>query len=163
MIRYLSEVGVVGFSDHEEYGEVDNAVVDDCVTYATNHIFGLLATRYAISAIANASILPELATIIACRTLCLRRGNPIPDSLEMRYQEIIARDGLLEEIAKGDVKLIDANGNILNSKGGFAPSFSNLTVDRRYRQENIRVVTGSSPMLPTRLEVDSQSRWPFDG
>lgn len=149
--RFLSSQGMLSFADD------DSDTVADCINYATVFLFGKLAHSYLASALPGASLLKEFANVIASRVLCTRRGNPVPESLEMRYQEIIARDGLLDQVAKLKLKLINDSGSIIAGKGSNAPVFSNLRVDRRYPNEQIRVVEGSSAQATSKLERDTAS------
>jgi phage gp36-like protein len=152
--RLLAAQGVVAFADHDENGVSDPLVVDDCIAFATAEICGRLLQRYEASVLSRAVVLTEYACVIAARALCTRRGNPVPDSIAVRYQEIIAPDGPLDQIAKGFLRMSDVNGNSVPQKRGFAPSHANLTVDRRFSEKSIRVVDGSSNMTSTALRRD---------
>ncbi len=147
--RFLSSQGIDSFSDG------DSDTVADCITYAAGLVLGKLATKYPLTYLAGSLLLIEYATIIAARTLCPRRGNPIPESLELLYQGIVSEGGFLDQIVAGQIKLIDASGNIIAAKGSFAPTMSNLRVDRRYPNERIRVVEQSSTNVQSKLERDS--------
>lgn len=151
MDRCLSAYGIIAFADHDSDGLSDPVVVDECIEYSIAEIIGKLVQRYEPAVLANVPVISEYATIIACRTLCTRRGNPVPEPLEMRYQEIIAVGGLLDQIASGKRLLIDADGNLVRPRGSFGPSFSNLTVDRGFNEKRIRVVDGASSMRTTLL------------
>lgn len=147
--RFLSSQGIASFSDD------DSQTVDDCISYAAGLILGKLAAKYVLSVLAGALLLTEWATVISARTLCTRRGNPIPESLELLYQGIIGDGGFLSEVVKGTTKLVDADGNIIAGKGSFAPTMSNLRIDRRYPNEQVRVVEQTSTNVQTTLERDS--------
>lgn len=159
MDRYLSAQGLVGFADHNDDGFDDDGVIDECILYASGFLLSPLVARYPVASMASAIMIPELATVIACRTLCTRRGNPIPESLEMRYQEIVKKDGLLDQIASGKLMLIDGNGNQVPGRGGYYPVHSNLQVDRRFTQEQIRVQQGSSSNFTSQAERDLTLRY----
>lgn len=143
MRELLSAQGVLAWSDHNQDGAEDVNIIPTCVNFASTFIGGKLAKRFPLIALATAYLIREFATVIACRTLCMRRGNPIPDSLEMRYQEIVQRDGLLDQVANGTLPLIDDEGELIVGRG-FAPTFSNLRVERRYPTQKIRVVQQTS-------------------
>lgn len=153
--RYMSIEGVLSFASHAEGYEDEDLVIDDCIAFADALIGGILSTKYPFNQLYRSPMLQEFATVIALRTLCVRRGNPIPESLELRYQEIVGRDGFLEMIHSGHMKLLDAQGNVIVGRGTSAPQMSNLTVDRRYPQEKIRVRANISTPTNTRLERDT--------
>lgn len=155
MERYLSQAGIVSFSDHDDDGVSDDGVANDSIQFANGFVMGKLASRFSNTALAQSPVITEITTVVAVRTLCLRRGNPVPDSLEMRYQEIVAPSGLFDQIIAGKIQLIDADGKAIAGRGGYHPTYSNLTVDRRFAAEQIRVEEASSFPLQTRLERDS--------
>jgi phage gp36-like protein len=146
----LSQPGVVAFSDHNNDGFEDTNLVDSCIVFATGFIGGQLAKLFTLVALATAPVIREFATIVSVRTLCTRRGNPIPESIEMRYREIVDKDGFLDQIAKGGMSLLDEDGELLVGKS-FAPTMSNLVVDRRQVSRKIRVKQGSSSQAVTPL------------
>lgn len=148
---FLSCQGLLSFSDG------DDIRVAKSIAFATVYIYGRLSSKYLIANLVNCDLLEEFANVIAARNLCTTRGNPIPESLELRYQEIVnsGPDGLISQIAAGKLKLIDENGNQISGKGSSAPALSNLTVDRRYPAEQIRVKETASTRVTTKLERDS--------
>jgi phage gp36-like protein len=150
---FLSVLGVISFSEHDSQGN-DGQIVDECCNYASAILCGRLAARYQASRLSGSVLLQEIATVIAARVLCTRRGNPIPDSLELRYQEIMERNGILDQIANGQILLFDESGNLIAGIGAQAPVVSNLQVDRRYWNEKVRVVRGTSMKADSGLERD---------
>lgn len=149
--RYLSAYGIGTWTDHA-YDE--QAVLDDCKNYASGLMAARLSQRYDYALLVNVPMLAELYAIITLRELTLRRGNPPPASLEMRYQEIMQKDGLLDQIASGKYQLTDENGNAIATRTANIPRWSNLQVDRRFSERQVRVVTGSSDMTPSKLPRD---------
>lgn len=156
--RYFGVYGIVSFSDHNNDGIEDQLVRDDCKTYATAYIVGVLSQRFEYAKLATSPIIPELCAVITLRELCLRRGNAPPASLEARYQEIVAERGLLDRIASGKIPLVDTNGNRIEQRAGFAPTHANLQIDRRFVETKVRVVDSSSNMQPTPLKRNVD-RW----
>lgn len=153
--RYMSAYGIVTFADHNQDGTADPSVLDDCKTYAMGILVGRLAHRYNYASLALAAAIPELFIVITLRELCLRRGNSPPASLEFRYQEIVKKDdGELDQIKTGKIILVDANGEPIRTRVSSIPMLSNLTVDRRFSERRIRVVTGSSNTYPTNVRRD---------
>ncbi|XZE18810.1 phage protein Gp36 family protein [Pirellulaceae bacterium SH449] len=146
----LSQAGIVAFSDHNNDGFEDANLINSCIVFATGFVGGKLAKLFTLVALATVPVIREFATIVAIRTLCTRRGNPIPESIEMRYREIVDKDGLLDQIANGQMSLYDEDGNLLVGKS-FAPVMSNLVVDRRHSARKIRVKQGSSSPVITPL------------
>lgn len=136
MERYLSPFGVEAFADHDNDGVADDDVIDDVLGETTRMITNILCPRYDSEQLTGNDSITDIATVIACRLLCLRRGNPPPDSLEMRYQELMK---YLEALASGAQKICG-----LRSKPGGTPVWSNLTVIRGYGDTKHRVIRGSS-------------------
>lgn len=147
--RYLSVFGVTSFADHDDDGVADTSVVDDCKTFGTSFIVGWLSQRYTYANLVNSQMLPEITAIVVLRELCLRRGNAPPASLELRYQELVREGGDLDRIASGKLPLVDSNGNRIAQRNGGAPSHANITVDRRFAEKKLRVITGSSNLITT--------------
>lgn len=149
--RYMSAYGIATFADHDDDGDADADVLPDCKTYANGFLVGKLSQRYPYASLASAVIMPEIAAVVTLRQLCTRRGNAPPASLEARYQEIVARDGLLDEIIKGLLPLVDSAGDRLAERGGFAPQHANIQIDRAYSEAKQRVIDGSSDPASSRL------------
>ncbi len=151
---YMSVYGIASWANHDPdaaTSSYDSTVMLHCKTYANALLAGRLAKRYEYSLLVSAPMLNEIWCVIVLRTLCFRRGNPPPASLEFRFQEIMQKDGLLDQIASGQLVLVDDSGNPLRPKNANAPSHANLQVDRWYPETPIRVVTGSSDTSTSRL------------
>jgi len=152
--RYMSVYGIATYADHDQDGAADTSVLDDCKGYAMGMLIGRLSHRYTYTVLLSAAMLPEVFVIITLRELCLRRGNPPPASLEMRYQEIVAKEGLLDNIRSGREMLVDSDGEPLRARTASVPMHSNLRVDRRFSEKRIRVVSGSSNTYPSSVRRD---------
>lgn len=153
LARFLTDQGVISFSERDgvdSYGSVQA----ECISFAIAYMKGRLSSRFDTNQLHRSPILREFTTVIACRTLCTRMGNPIPDSTEMRYQEIIASDGMIDQIYKGKLKLIDDLGNLIFGTAPSAPVLSNLRVNRRYPNEKVRVIRQTSMNANSQLERD---------
>jgi phage gp36-like protein len=151
---YMSVYGIASWANHDDTDPLtsyDATVLSDCKTYASALLAGRLVKRYEYSLLVTAPMLNEIWCVIVLRTLCFRRGNPPPASLEFRYQEIMQKDGLLDQIATGKLALVDDSGNPVRPKNANAPSHANLQIDRWYPETPIRVVTGSSDTSTSRL------------
>ncbi len=162
--RYMSTYGIRSWTNHTETDDPgtvgedlaadadENAyVLYDCKVYAGSFLASKLAKRYEYASLLDCPMMIEVWCVIVLRTLCFRRGNPPPASLEFRYQEIMQRDGLLDQIASGMLPLTDETGAPIRPKNANAPGWSNLHVDRIYPESKVRVVTGSSDMTTSRL------------
>lgn len=147
--RFLSAEGVIAFADHDRDGLGDADVVDDAIVWASAQIDLYLLQRYHADDLAADRMIRHWCKIMACRFLCSHRGNGIPESIELEYQEITAADGLLKQVLKGVLRLS------VPRKVRDSATFSNLTVDRRYRHEKLRVVRQVSDNEPTKRERDT--------
>ena len=161
---YFSSYGIRSWTNHTEAddpGEEDEDLDADayenaltlyqCKVYAGSYIASKLSRRYEYASLLACPMMIEVWCVIVLRTLCFRRGNPPPASLEFRYQEFTQRDGLLDQIAMGTFPLTDQNGNPFRPKNANAPSWSNLHIDRWYPESKVRVITGNSDMTPSKL------------
>ncbi len=157
--RYLSELGIRSWTNHDETDDTNlvsdaaanAAVLRDCKSYGGGLLAGRLAKRYEYSMLLTAPMMVEAWAVLVLRTLCFRRGNPPPASLEFRYQELMQKDGILDQIAKGLLVLTDEDGNPIRPKNANSPSWANLQIDRRFAESTVRVVTGSSDMSLNKL------------
>lgn len=157
--RYLSSAGIDSYIDHDNDGLGDEAIVDDCIEQASVEIDAYAFRKYAEANLAGDRLLKRWAVVMACRFLCLRRGNSPPESLEIEFQRITDPDrGFLPLLAAGKYKLPG-----VPLKPGNTPTFSNLTVDRRYRREKVRVTMANSNNESTLLERDAAREIVLDG
>lgn len=162
LTRYLSQYGILAWTDHDQDGVADTNVLADCQTYGYSFVVGRLVHRYTAAAMAQAPILIEVEVIVTLRELCVRRGLPPPASLEFRYQEIAGEGGLLDQIVSGRMMMVDASGNPIRPTVTGAPSHSNLMVDRGFSERRIRVVTGQSNTDQSRVRRDLDRFWEHD-
>lgn len=145
----FSQRGVEDFSDHEE---TYDAVVTDCIDEASGTVELYLRGRYSEAGLTSSNLVTRWTTLLATVFLCERRGNPVPESL-LREQERVL--GLLEKIQLGSLALPGiAFGNDLR------PAFSNVTIDRRYRRKQQRVVTETSSSQAPKLRREAAEQ-PF--
>lgn len=162
--RYMSVYGIRTWSNHSELDDPgmvgedtvndtyeNGMVLYDCKVYAGSFLASILAKRYQYSTLSSSPLMIEIWCVIVLRTLCFRRGNPPPASLEFRYQELLQKDGLLEQLSSGRLPLTDENGNPIRPKNANAPGWANLHIDRWYPESKVRVISGSSDMTPSAL------------
>jgi phage gp36-like protein len=145
--RLFSAHGVTAFADHDQDGESDAEVVNDCINQACEEINLYAQQRYTPAQLATSTLIARWTTTLACYFLCLRRGNPVPASIEGEFTRILSK---LEQIALGSLALPG-----IALRDDMRPSMSNLTVDRRYPQSRIRVTPNNSTDAPTRLTQDT--------
>lgn len=141
MRRLLSSQGVTAFSDHNSDGMDDAGVTDDCIDEATEEI-NLFCNLYSTAGLAASTLINRWATTLACFFLCERRGNPVPESLAnaaARVRELLAL------VLTGALTL-----NVAKSVNT-SPSFSNMTVDRRFPFSRVRVQRENSDQIATTL------------
>lgn len=147
MARKFGEYGLTSYGDHNpENGDSApvrqariDAVVQDCVDQASAEIAMLAGQRYDLDDLAAHPIVIPWATTYAIYFLCQRRGNPMPQSLADEFNRVTAN---LEKIVAGDIKLPG-----LDEITGMRPTVSNLVIDRRYVNDQVRVrsTTGETP------------------
>lgn len=145
--RLISSYGMLAFSDHDEDGEQDEGVVEDCIRRASDEIHMHLHNRYDPAVLAEVSLVRRWATIGAACYLCQTRNNPPPESLGAQWEGLITDpDGTIPKIGRGVVRLPG-----VEQRYDSRPSFSNLQVDRRYPTAKTRVTLVNSSDAPTEL------------
>lgn len=142
--RLLSNHGVTSFADHNEDGENESGVVTDCLAQATDEINLYANQRYLADDLADSTLINRWCTTLAAYFLCMRRGNPVPESLQYEFERIMVN---LTKIQEG---LLTLPGVPMN--GDLSPSFSNLKVDRRFRHSKIRVTKVNSSSSTSKLQ-----------
>jgi phage gp36-like protein len=151
MERFFSAQGVTAFSDHDESGANDTGVVDDCIERATTEITDLAHNWYDQTGLLLSPTVKRWAVVVATFYLCELRGNPVPESIANDYMRIMGPGGFLERLAEGKYKLAG-----VPMRAALVPTFSNLTVDRRYQRSNVRVTNNSSTETSTRQQDTSR-------
>lgn len=152
MVRKLSTLGVLEWSDHDELGEIDTSVVTDAINRASEEVFFYLGGFYSAATLATSELIMSWATMLACYYLGLNRGMAPPDGLQIEYDNLMKR---LEQIRSGRM-LIPG----LSLSADLRPAISNLTVDRRYARDTIRVTRSNSTSAPTTLSQDRAADYP---
>jgi phage gp36-like protein len=128
--RLLSSAGAMSFADHDQNGVEDPGVLDDCIGQATQEIDFCLHERYEPDQLVLSAIVNRWATNLACYFLCQRRGNPVPEPIQRECDRILFEENsALNEIRRGNRWLPGLEPN-----RGQAPSFANMTIDRRFRR-----------------------------
>ena len=149
--RFLSTQGVTDFADNDDDDVADTGVVDDCINQATEEIDLYARQRYTQTDLSGSTLINRWAVTIAARFLCHRRGNVVPDSIEREWIRIADPDsGLLARIAKGMMQLPN-----VPLRASLRPTWSNVTVDRRYDYSTIRVTRPNSSDASTAMSQDT--------
>lgn len=149
---YLSPCGVESFADHDNDGVADVGVVEECIIEAGAEIDLYAQQRYAAESLATSTLIKSWCIRLASYFLCLRRGNPPPESLQREFERLTnPRDGLLVQLGKG---LLQLPG--VSLRNDLRPSMSNVRIDRRYRDSTVRVTPNNSTDAPTTLTQDQQ-------
>jgi len=157
LVKLMSLSGVIAFSDHEQTGEENDDVIDDCREQATDEIIGWLLKLYEPTELAKSRLVTRWATVLACYYLCRTRGNPVPDSIHEAYDKLTADGGTISKVLDGQFYIPD-----IARRGVSVPAFSNMTVDRRYRREKVRVIKSISSDISSKLDQDFAPEVPND-
>lgn len=113
-------------------GELLN--LDDILIEATDIANQYLAERYKVSDLANSLWVFRRCNYIACYLLSIRQGNP--EQYLGKYNEILAEFQLVKDEKMSIPRIPVAYDN--------TPALSNIVVDRRYAQRQIRTQTSTS-------------------
>lgn len=149
MERQLSLRGLISRSDHEEEGVENDDVINDAIQRASHEIAGFLYPKYDLESLPESDLVRGWATSIACFYLCQTRGNEIPESMYADYDRIMGDNGWLERTRNGKFILPCVRQQDTN-----VPTFSNHTIDRRFRREKVRVVPTTSSPIRSTIEQD---------
>ncbi len=154
MDRYLSVNGVIDASDNNQDLAADVPVIEDCINQATEEIDLSAGQRYTQAQLETSTLITRWCTVMACTFLFQRRGNPVPDSLMVEYERITdTTTGLLFLISKGKRQLPR-----IPLRADMRPVWSNLTIDRRFYPDSVRVIPEISIDAPTVLDQDIAPR-----
>ena len=145
--RFLSTNAVTDFADHDADGTADTDVVEDAINQATDEIDLFARQRYTPTILATSTLITRWCVVIAARFLTQRRGNVVPDSIDVEWQRIADH---LEAISMGRRQL---PGVALRED--LRPTMSNLAIDRRWRRSTVRVSRTNSSDPPTKLTQDT--------
>lgn len=109
------------------------------LNWATSKVNDYCEGRYDIADLAANWTVNEWASILAARWLCLRRCNPIPESVQALYEEAVEQ---LQQVKAGQYDLGDAAER--TTKG---PAWSNLRLSL-HRVRKLRVERPISEKTP---------------
>jgi phage gp36-like protein len=150
--RLLSSYGVLAFSDHDESGTADVDVIADCIDQASDEMVMLLRDRYDEPALSACNLVRRWTTLLAAYFLCMRRGNPVPESIQKEYERV---SELMKQVSFGHLNLPD-----VPQRFDLRPTWSNLRVDRRWPRSKTRVKRVNSSDAPTFLTQDDDNDSP---
>lgn len=145
--RFLSTNATIDFADHDADGVADTDVIEDCINQATDEIDLYARQQYTQTVLATSTLITRWCVVISARFLAQRRGNIVPDSIEVEWQRIIEH---LDAISLNTRQLPG-----LAKRADLRPTWSNLKIDRRYRYSTVRVTKTNSSDAPTRLTQDT--------
>lgn len=154
MTARMGTVFITTNSDHDRDGVPDPGVISSVIDEASAEIFALAGQYYDAPSLASSSLIVSWATTLACYYLSINRGNPPPASLEKEYERILKR---LEAIANGSQTLPGVPW-----KSDMRPTWSNRRIDRRYKNNTVRVTRTNSSNAPTVLRQDRATDLPLD-
>jgi phage gp36-like protein len=135
-----------------------NYVNTYAINWATARCNFYLMGRYNDSDLATSWTVNQWCTILACKWLCSRRGNPVPNSIQDLYEDTI-KD--LEQVRSGLVDIPD-----LGLRTAAWPAWSNIRVPiwgnlRKARVE--RPISEQTPQVPPfNQNQDQTANWAFD-
>lgn len=141
---FLSERGRELRLDDDQSGALsatETGYVNTAVGVGTGFVADKLAALYSVDDLATSWTAWHWATVAAVRWLFARRGNPIPTSLQMLYEE--ARQDILNIVAGKtalDLPLRDA----------MVPGLTNVRMDGRYYHQRLRVQRTISDRVPAK-------------
>jgi hypothetical protein len=119
------------------------------INWATSRINFYCQQLYDAVDLATSWSVNEWATILACRWVRSRRGNPVPQSLQRLYDEAIA-----------DLKMVRAQQAIVPDIGyrnQIAPAWSNMRLNPGYWARKLRVERAQSE--PTQAQHSRDIDW----
>ena len=145
--RFLSTNATTDFADHDADGMADTDVIEDCINQATEEIDLYARQQYTQTVLATSTLITRWCVVMSARFLAQRRGNIVPDSIEVEWLRIIEH---LEAISL-NVRQLPG----LAKRDDLRPTWSNLKIDRRYRYSTVRVTKTNSSDAPTRLTQDT--------
>ena len=153
--RLLSPLGVMLFSDHDGDGETDDDVVNDAIGRAWAEIIGHLYPLYPVEELEQSALVNDWCVVMAAYYLCTRRGNPVPDSIAHDFGQITGPEGWIFVTKKCAFRIPGIKSTEVN-----APALTNHVIDRRYTENQSRVVKPVSTAIDSELPRPwSRRRW----
>ena len=126
-------------------------LMDQAINVATERVNGYLIKRYNPVDLVTSYEVWDWTTLFACRWLCHRRGNPIPESTQLLYDEALEA---LKEVRSGKRDI----ANAAPADEEF-PVYSNMELDPRYWLRKLRVQRGVSSSDRGPAKPPLPSRW----
>lgn len=141
----LSAAGVTACLDDDETGRRSAQAddwIDRAIEIAADKINQKVTRQYKLTDLsASNTWLRDTNAYLAAKALCMRRGNPAPESISGEVQE---RESMLEQIRWGRDRIPQQRPS-----ADHTPAVSNLTVEPRKAYAPVRVVkpesTGNDP------------------
>ena len=146
----LSEHGVLLRIDDTGDGIADSGLMTSILEHGTNEYNRYVRGRYSVSELAPSGVAVDGvrldSDILAARFACLRRGNPVPDSLQTLYDE--TKEFLKQAGSPTSAVILPGVNGAANR--GLAPATRNYGVDLRHRTAITRVQKTISAEPPDR-------------
>ncbi len=165
IVFLLSELGVDARLDDDGDGSLsvgEQAFLLQARNYATARVKFYCQVHYDDADLATSWLVNEWATIIAAHRICVRRVNPVPDSIHA----LLFGTGDPDRGVMGDLLDVrDQKAQIpdIGYRHVPWPAWSNVTVDPRYRLKQIRVQRPISERTPTEysqsIDWSSEMTW----
>ena len=146
----LSSVGELARLDDDGSGTVTagSAGWVQAANYATARVLAYCQRRYDDIDLATAYLPNYWATVVAAHWLCVRRGNPAPESIASLMFGDGSPDnrGVMGDLH--DVKDDKLDVPQIGTRNADKPKWSNVRIDGRYRTKQIRVERNNSETTP---------------
>lgn len=144
----LSTEGLTLRMDDDEGGTATDAEIEKSYTvfarWAAARIRMYLGGRYDEAELARSWAVNEFASILTAKRCCMRRGNPVPESIKEAFDETME---LLKGIKANEMALEDVPERTSNS-----PSYRNIRHSRHTLRRN-RVERPISEQTPSQRPV----------
>lgn len=145
--EFFSAQGITDYADHDDDNVADTNVVNNAIDEASEHINLYARERYAVADLQSSTMVTRWCVKLACYFLCMHRGNPPPDILAVEFERITT---VLDQVRMSKMEIPG-----VQLKDSLVPTFSNLTVDRRYRRSTVRVTRQNSSKESSKRTQDS--------
>jgi hypothetical protein len=146
----LSSYGVKLRLDDDGDGISDSGKATAVLEMGANEYNRYVRQRYSVAELAPNGTAADAVrfdcAIICARWACIRRGNPVPDSIKTVYDEVVE---FLKSCGSPTSPTI-IPGVVSECAKGLAPATRNYGVDLRHRNAIIRVQRATSMIPPDR-------------
>lgn len=146
----LSANGVLLRLDDNGDGTADAGLATAVLEHGTNEYNRYVRQRYTVAELAPSSVAVDAVrldcAVLCARWACVRRANPVPDSLQATYDTVIE----FLKAAGSPTSPVIIPGVVGASAKALAPATRAYGIDLRHRTAIARVVKGISAEPPDR-------------